>query len=103
MPVMLVAATGRSQRRLARYLFMESNSSTFGNDMRIKAAQAVVQECGDCFRAWDATCSTHAIGAMAAVTGRSFELLSNSIQQRVPELPGLAEPIAKRGRAQIGR
>jgi tetratricopeptide (TPR) repeat protein len=96
LPQMIKAAKTERERRLARYLNLEAAMWVLNNDLRVKAAQSVLDECHDSFSAWDDMCSMHSLGVLESVTSRAFDDLSKSLLRRLPEVPGLPKPLATR-------
>jgi len=98
MSKMLETAKTPRQRTLASYLNFEVAMWVLDNERRVKTAQAVLEDCPDCFRAYDGMCSMHFIGVLHTVTEGSFGLLSKSLRRRLPEIDGLPAALAKRVR-----
>ena len=92
---MLAQAKSPAERQLAHYLAFEAAMSAQNNDLRIKSAESVVGDCSDCFRAFDGMCAMHSLGVVRTVTEHSFELLSHTLRDRMPEIPGLPQALAK--------
>jgi tetratricopeptide (TPR) repeat protein len=93
---MLESAKTNQQHRLAKYLNLMSVLYFPNEDLTFKAGQAVVQDCPDCLRAYDALSSTHQVGLMRLLTTRSFSEFSHCLRARLATIAGLPDDLAKR-------
>jgi tetratricopeptide (TPR) repeat protein len=84
------------ERRLARYLDFEAAMCVSNINLRVRTGQSVLEECPDCFRALDGMCSTYTIGVMRMLTARAIDKMSESLRERLPEVPGIPQELAKR-------
>jgi len=95
-PQMLQQATTTRQLRLARYLALEAVVYSKLDNLMVKTAQSVLEQCPDCPRAADAMCSSRQLGVMQAVTSGAFQRLSKSLRTRLPKIPSFSGTLAKR-------
>ena len=94
LPQMVEQAKTPEGRRLALYLNLEGVASCGIASVTRKAADALVAECPDCFRGWDAM---HLPGQPSKRRFvNSFPLLSRTLRDRLPKIEGLPESIATR-------
>ncbi|HUE15156.1 MAG TPA: hypothetical protein VMR25_13380, partial [Planctomycetaceae bacterium] len=91
---MVEQATTQEERRLALYLNLEGIAYSGIGSVIGKAAEAVVQECPDCFRGWDAMYLPGQLNRERFVTSRAFALLSRTLRNRLSKIEGLPESIA---------
>jgi len=96
LPRMLEAAKTDPQQHLARYLNLLATMYANSDTLTLKAGEAVIEACPECLRAADAICSMGHIGVMRMVTSRSFSQFSEVLRTRLPDVPGLPDPIARR-------
>jgi tetratricopeptide (TPR) repeat protein len=95
---MVTEAKAPQERRLALYLNLEGVVYSGIGSVTWQAAQAVVRECHDCYRAWAAMPGQR--GRDLLVTGR-FRTFSKTLRERLAKIDGLTELVAhpfKRGR-----
>jgi tetratricopeptide (TPR) repeat protein len=91
---MVEQAKTRQEHRLALYLNLDGAAYSGIGSVTGKAAQAVAQECPDCFRGWDAMYFPGQLNRERFVTSRGFALLSRSLRIRLSKFEGLPESIA---------
>lgn len=92
----MVAEATPEQRRLARYLNLDGVAYSGIGSVTGKAAQAVTQDCPDCFRGWDAMYLAAQTNRQRFVTSRAFAMLSRTLRNRLPRIAGLSESLATR-------
>jgi tetratricopeptide (TPR) repeat protein len=93
---MLEEAKSPQQHQLARYLNLEAVVYSRTAKLTTDAAKAVVDDCPDCLRGWDALCVPQQLGTLQMATGDAFDRFSKMLRSRLSNVPGLPESMLKR-------
>jgi tetratricopeptide (TPR) repeat protein len=95
LPQMLEEAKSHKQVRLARYLNLEAVVYSQTTELTIHAAKAVIADCPDCLRGWDAMCVPQQLGTLSMAVANAFGRFSTMLRSQLPKVPGMPESIAK--------
>jgi tetratricopeptide (TPR) repeat protein len=77
------------ERRLARFLNLQAVMFGPLNDVRVKAAQAFLEECPDCPLGYDLIASFSKAGTAREQANSGFAATGKFLRKRLPDVPGL--------------
>jgi tetratricopeptide (TPR) repeat protein len=93
---MLTIAETPARRRLALYLNLQAVAFGELEDLKIKTAYDLLEDCRDCARVYDMLAATDELGPKRIGSSSAFKVTGEFLRKRLLDVPGLPEPTKKR-------
>ena len=93
---MLKIAETPAQRRLARYLNLQALAFSDLQELTVKAAYDMIEDCRDCPRVYDMLAASNELGPKRIGSSSAFLVTGELLRKRLLDVPGLPEPTRKR-------